>query len=152
MLISTQNPQLCYRFLLFNVLWDLTPLTYVGCCLHDGLVLFQPTETKRRNKSHLKMLLSWLPKHTLPFLILTIRTSPLHPVWHWRAVTEGPFLVKSGFLLLWFRVRGQQSVSLILILLQELLCLILRQLHILQLLQWITLLLWKTAAHWRMEG
>lgn len=88
----------------------------------------------------------------MPFLILTVRTSPLHSVRQRWVVTEGPFLVKSGFLLLWFGVRGQQSASLVLILLQELLCLVLRLLYILQLLQWITLLLWKTAAHWRMEG
>lgn len=64
----------------------------------------------------------------------------------------GSFLVRSGFLLLLFGDGGQQSASLVFVLLQERLGLFLRQLDILQLLQQVALLLWKTAAHWRGEG
>lgn len=60
--------------------------------------------------------------------------------------------MKSGFLLLLFGDGGQQPVRLVFILLQEHLCLLLRQLDILQLLQQVALLLWKTAAHWIKEG
>lgn len=61
----------------------------------------------------------------------------------------GSFLVKSGFLLLLFGDGGEQSASLVLILLQERLRLFLRQLCILQLLHQVTLPLGKTAAHWK---
>lgn len=81
------------------------------------------------------------------FVALTFRTRPLHPVWRWRAASVRSLLVESGFLLR-FGVWGQQSVSLVLEFLQQLQCFFQRQLHILQLLQQFTLLLWKTAAHW----
>ena len=64
----------------------------------------------------------------------------------------GSFLVKSGFLLVLFGDGRQKSASLVFIILQEHLCLILRQLDVLQLLQQVTLLLWKTAAHWTRGG
>lgn len=59
----------------------------------------------------------------------------------------GAFFVKSGSLLLRFGDGGQQPVSLVLVLSQQLLCLLLRQLHVPQLLQHIALLLWQTVAH-----
>lgn len=86
-------------------------------------------------------------KHVCYFVDLTIRTRPLDPVWPWWAVTVRSLLVGSGFLLR-FGVWGQQSVSVVFVFLQQLQCLFLRQLHVLQLLQQITLLLWKTAAYW----
>lgn len=64
----------------------------------------------------------------------------------------GSFLVRSGFLLLLFGDGGQQPASLVAVLFQERPCPILRQLDVLQLLQQVAALLWKTAAHWRPEG
>lgn len=74
--------------------------------------------------------------------MLTPTGSPLRPV------RVGSSFVKFGSLLLWFGDGGQQPVSLVLVLLQQLLGLFLRQLHVQQLLQQVALLLWKTAADW----
>lgn len=60
-------------------------------------------------------------------------------------------VMSSGFLLLlWY--RGQKSACTILIFLQEVLHHLLRKLHILQLLQKLAVLFWKTKAHWRKIG
>lgn len=59
----------------------------------------------------------------------------------------GPLFVKSGSLLVRFGDGGQQPVSLVLVLPQQRVCLLLRQLQVVQLLQQMVLLLWQTAAH-----
>lgn len=128
-------------------------LTYLGCCLHGctlSLLSFHPAKTKMKSTDIFKI--SSLTKQCLSFLMLTVKSSPLAPMWGRRAVRVGSFLVKSGFLLLLFGDGRQQSASLVFVLLQERLRLFLRQLHILQLFQQVALLLWKTAAHWRGGG
>lgn len=139
---------------MLHIYSQLYTLTYLGCWLHDCMLdLLSVHPWKKIMKSTSTIVLNIKsPKTMSSFFTLTIKPGPVVPMSRGRAAWSRPFLLKSVFLLVWFESGRQQSACLVFIVLQECLRLVLRQLDVLQLLQKVTLLLWKTKAHWRQRG